>query len=108
MDRGARQHDGRQRAVGAAVQDDLDVLEEQCSILFDAGAVPDDSRMTFRGGGEILMAVVDQPHGPPRFAGEQRRVNRHDRGVFLLPAESTAGLGLHDDRLFIGQVEGTF
>src|SRR6266516_1897729 len=35
-------------------------------------------------------------------------MERYDRRILFLAAESTAGLGLNYDRLFIGQVQGTF
>src|SRR5204862_1978219 len=73
--------------------------------LLDAGAVADDPWMTLGRGGEVLVAIVDQPDRAPGLAGEERGVNRHHGGVFLLPSKSPAGLGLNHDGLLIGQLE---
>ena len=78
MDGRTREHDRGQRAICPAIQDDLDILKDQCSILFDAGAVPDDSWMTFGGRRQVLMAVVDQADRPSSFAGEERGMNHHN------------------------------
>ena len=43
------------------------------------------------------MPVVRHPHRPPGLAGEERGVDREDRGVLLLAAERAAGLLLDDD-----------
>src|SRR5438105_3748735 len=77
----------RQRAIGPTIHDDLDVLADQCSIFFDCRTVRDDTWMTLGCRREIFMPVVNQPDGPARLAGEQRGMNRHDRGILLLAPE---------------------
>ena len=62
VERAARQHDRRQRAVGAAVHDDLDVLRHEPAVARDAGPVADDRRVPLGRRGEVLVAVVDHPH----------------------------------------------
>src|SRR5258707_254894 len=100
----ARQDDGSQRAVCPAIQHDLDVLKDQCSILFDAGAVPDDSWMTLGRRREFFVPVVDQANGASSFAREERGMNRHDRRVLLLAAEPSSCFRLDYDRLLIGEL----
>ncbi len=105
VEHAARQHHGRERAVGAAVHDDVDVLGHERAIAHDAGAVADDRRMALGGRRDVLVAVVDHAHWVPRLAGQQRGVDGHDRGVLLLPPEAAAGLGLDDDRLAVAERE---
>ena len=59
--------------------------------------------MALGGRRDVLVAVVDHAHRPLRLERQQRRVDRHDRGVLLLAAEAAAGLGLDHDRLAVGQ-----
>ena len=100
--------DRRQRAVGTPVELDLDVLRDEAPVRPDRGAVRDHAGMALGAGGEILVPVVDQPHRTARLAGQQRGMNRHDRGVLFLAAEPTPRFRLHYDRLFIGQLQGPF
>src|SRR5439155_19420287 len=79
--------------------------KDQCSILFDARAVSDDSWMTLGGRRQVLMAVVDQSDWPPRLAGEQRGMNRHDRGVLLLATRPAARLRLDHHGLLIAELQ---
>ena len=108
MDRRPGQDHRRQRAIGPTIQDDLDVLADQCSILFDCRTVRDDTWMTLGCRREIFMPVVNQPDGPARLAGEERCMHGDDRGVLFLTSEPTAGLGLHYHRLLIGQLQCSF
>ena len=106
VDRRARQDHGRQRAVGAAIQHDLDILRQQCSILGDCRPVADDSWMALGRRREVLVAVVHQANRSPCFAGQQRGMNRHDGGILLLAPKTAAGFGLNDHRLVVRQVHG--
>ena len=102
-----RQHDGSQRAVCPTIQHDLDVLKDQCSILFEAGAVPDDSWMTLGRRREVLVPVVDQANGASSFAGEERGMNRHNRRVLLLASEPSSCFRLDHHSLLIGELQGS-
>ncbi len=101
MDRAPRQDHGRQRAVGAAVHHDLDVLGDQAAVPGHAGPVADDRRVALGRGREVLVAVVDHPHRPTGLPGQQRRVQRDHRRVLLLATEPAAGLRLDDPRLAV-------
>ncbi len=96
VQRSAREHDRGQGAVRAAVHHDLDVLGYEPAIAGDARPVADDRGVALRGGGDVLVALVDHPHGFLGLAREERRVQPDDRGELLLAAEATAGLGLDD------------
>jgi len=100
--------DGSQRAVCPAIQHNLDVLKDQCSILFDAGAVPDDSWMTLGRRREVFVPVVDQANGGVSFAREERGMNRHDRRVLLLAAEPSSCFRLDHHRLLIVSFSARF
>ena len=45
---------------------------------------------------QVLVAVVDHPHRPPRPPREERRVEGDHRRVLLLAAEAAARLRLDD------------
>jgi len=66
------------------------------------------ARVTLGGGREVFVPVVDQSHGTARLAGEQCRVDRHDRGVLLLATEPTPRFRLDHDRLLVGQGQCPF
>ena len=94
VERAAREHDRGERAVRAAVHDDLDVLGDEPAIAGDAGPMADDRRVALGRGRDVLVAVVDHPDGLLRLAREERGVQPDDRGELLLAAEPAAGLGL--------------
>ncbi len=98
VERAAGQHDGGQRAVRAAVHDDLDVLGDERAVAPDAGPVADDGRVALGRGRDVLVAVVDHAHRPLGLAGEQGRMQADDVGELLLAAEAATGLGLDDPR----------
>ena len=101
VERAARQHDRRQRAVRAAVDDDLDVLRHEAAVARHAGAVAHDRRMALGRRGQVLVAVVDHPHGLAHALGQQRGMDGDHRRVLLLAAEAAAGLGLDDHGLLV-------
>ena len=107
VNRPARQHDRRQRAVRAAVDDELDVHRQQPAVGVDRRAMPRSRRMPLGRGDHVLEPVVDHLHGPAGLPREQRGVTGEDRRVFLLAAESAAGLHLHDANALGRQVEQT-
>ena len=72
----ARQDDRRERAVRAAVHDDLDVLGDERAVAGHAGPVADDRRVALRRRRDVLVAVVDHPDRPLGLARQQRRVQR--------------------------------
>ena len=61
--------------------------------------------MALGGRGDVLVAVIDHAHRVTRLARQQRRVDRHDRGVLLLAAKAATSLGLDHDRLAVAQGE---
>ena len=103
MDRAAREHDGREGRIRAAVHDEVDVLGDDRPVAPDPGPVPDHRGVPLRRRGQVLVAVVDHPDGLARLARQQGGVERDHRRVLLLPAEPAAGLRLHD--LGVGVVE---
>ena len=54
---------------------------------------------------EVFVPVVDQTDRSPRFAGEQRRMDRHNRGILFLAPKPTPSLGLDDHGLLISQLQ---
>ena len=102
VDRASREDHGRQRAIGAAVHHDLDVLRDERAVVGDAGAVADDRRVALGRGRDVLVAVVDHAD---RFLGlerEEGRVKPDHRRELFLAAEPATGLGLdHACRLVV-------
>jgi len=96
MEHAARQHHRGQRAVGAAIHHDVDVLGDEPAVLRHPGPVADDRRVPLRRRGDVLVALVDHPHRPPRLEREQRGVERQHRRVLLLAPKAAAGLLLDD------------
>ena len=92
----ARQHDGAERGVRAAVEQDVDVHRRQPAVARHAGAMPNRRRMPLRRREHVLDAVVDDLDRPPRLAREQRGVARDHRRIFFLAAETAAGFRLDD------------
>ncbi len=105
VDRPTGQDDRRERAVRAAVHDDLDVLGEEPAVRGHARPVAHDRRMALGRRGDVLVAVVDHPHRTARLPREERGVEGDDRGVLLLAAEPAAGLGLDHARLAVIEPE---
>ncbi len=105
VDHAAGEDDRRQRHVGAAVQEDVDLDGRQPSVPRDAGPVPDDARMPLRRRDHVLDAVVHELDRTARLDREDGGVPRDHGGVLLLAAESAAGLGLDDADLLLRQVE---
>ena len=94
VERATRQHDRRQRAVRAAVHDDLDVLGHQPPVASDPGPVPDDGRVALRRRRDVLVAVVDHADRLLGLAREEGGMQADDRRELLLATEPAAGLGL--------------
>ena len=105
MEGAARQDDRAQRAVGAAVHDDVDVLGDEAAVGGGPDPVRDDRRVALRRRGNVLVAVVDHPDRLAAATGEERGMDGDDRGVLLLAPEPAAGLGLHDLRLRVAEAE---
>ena len=78
VNRAARQHDGRQRAVRAAVDDELDVHRHEPAVGVDGRAVPRPRRVPLGRGDHVLEPVVDHLHRPARLPREQRGVARRE------------------------------
>ena len=101
----AREDDGAQRRVGAAVEHGVDLDRRQPAVARHAGLVADDRRMALRRRDHVLDAVVDQLHRPAGLLREQRGVPGDHRRVLFLAAEAAAGLRLHDADLVARQPE---
>ena len=61
--------------------------------------------MTLRSRCEVLVPVVDEADWPSRLAGEERRMNRHDRRVLLLASEPSSGFRLDHHGLLIVELQ---
>ncbi len=105
VDRPATQDDRRQRAVGAAVHDHVDVLGDEGPVALDACPMGDDRRVALRRRREVLVSVVDHPDRLAGLSGEQGGVDREDRRVFLLAPEPATRLRLDDLRLLVVELE---
>ena len=103
VDGGAREHDGAERDVGAAVEAQVDVDGEDGAVFRHGGAVADDRRVALGGSDEILVALVDHLHRAARLAREQHGVAGQNRRILLLAAEAAAGGRLHDAHLVTRQ-----
>ena len=106
VERAARQDDRRQRAVRAAVHDDLDVLGDEPAVAGHArsggGRSPGgawSSRRCPRGGRRSSAPAA----GPCRASSAA--CSADDRRELLLAAEPAAGLGLDDPRLRVVDAE---
>ncbi len=93
---GARQNDGGERAVGAAVEQHVDLHAEDPSLAIERRPVGDAGGMALGRRRHVLGAVVEQAHRPAAGLREQRRVTGDHARELLLAAETTAGRGLHD------------
>ncbi len=105
VQRAPGEHDRGQRAIRAAVHDDLDVLRHEPAITGDARPVADDRGMALGGRGDVLVAVVDHPHGLLGLAREERRVQPDDRGELLLAPEPATGLRLDHAGRFVVEAQ---
>ena len=105
VNRAARQDDRRQRAVGTAVDDQVDVHRDQTALARDRRAMTRPRRMALGRRHHVLRAVVDELHGLPGFPRQQRRVARDDRRVFFLAAKAATGLHLDHAHLVRRQIE---
>ena len=100
VNRPARQDDGRQRAIRAAVDDELDVHGQQPAVGVDRRAVPRSRRMPLGRGDHVLEPVVHHLHRPAGLPREQRGVTGEDRRIFLLAAEPAARFHLDHANAF--------
>ena len=105
VDRAPRQHHRRQRAVGAPVDDEVDVHRDQAPVGVDRRPVPRPRRMPFGRRDHVFRAVVDELHGSTRLPREQRRMPGDHGRILLLAAEPATGLHLHDADLLGRQAE---
>jgi hypothetical protein len=91
----ARQHDGAQRRVCAAVEQDVDVHGGESAVARDARAMPDHSGMSLRRRQHVFDAVVHELHRAARLERRERGVSGDHRRVFLFAAEAAAGFCLN-------------
>ncbi len=92
----ARQDDRRERAVGAAVQEHVDLHRGQPSVSGDSRPMPDHSGMTLGRGQHVFDPVVDDLDRALALPGQNRRMAGDHRRIFLLAAEAASRLRLHD------------
>ena len=92
-----RDHGGRARGVGPAVDEDPHPHRDEPTLSRRPVLGPDPSRMPVDVPDERLLAVVDHLHGPVRPQGQHRRVDL-DREV-LPPSERAADTGEVDPHL---------
>ena len=105
VNRAAGQHDGRQRAVRAAVDDEVDVHGHEAPVSRYRSPMPRPRRMALGGRDHILGAIVNKLHRRAGLPGEKRRVAGDDGRVLFLAAEAAAGFHLHNADLVRRQVE---
>ena len=70
VDGGAREDDGRERGVGAAVDGDVDLAGEEFAVSGDGGAMARAAGVTLGGGDEVFGAVVADLYRVAGFDGE--------------------------------------
>ena len=87
VERAPREHHRRERHVGAAVHHHVHVGRDQRAVAPVARAHADDGGMAFRGGGDVLEAVVDELDRPAALPRQQRGVRADHRRVVLLAPE---------------------
>src|SRR6202162_5478087 len=92
----ARENDGGEGGVSAAVQQHVDVHGGQPAVFRYAGPMPDDAGMPLGRGEHVLVAVVDHLDRPTGLQGEQAGVPGDHRGVLFLAAEAAPRLRLDD------------
>ncbi len=105
VQRAAREHDRRQRAVRAAIQHEVDVHREQPPVAIDDGPVPRARRVALGRRDHVFRAVVDELHRAAGLPRQQRRMGRDMRRVLFLAAEAAARLHLHDAHVVPRQAE---
>ncbi len=105
VERAAREHDGGERHVGAAVQDDPDRDGAERPVAVAAGRDRDERRVALRRRLDVLLAVVDHLDGPAARLREEESVEREDRRVLLLAPEAAARDGLRHVDAFVRQGE---
>ena len=76
VNRAARQHDRRQRAVGAAVDHEVDLHAEQPAVGRHRGPMPRSRRMPLGRRDHVLGAVVDELDRPAGLPRQQRGMRR--------------------------------
>jgi hypothetical protein len=96
VDDAAREHDGRQRAVGAAVHEHVHLHSGEPAISCQAGAMADDRWVALGGRHHVLAAVVDDLHRPAALQRQQAGMGGDHARILFLAAEAAARLGLDD------------
>ncbi len=93
VDRPTGEDDGTQGGVGTAIHEEVDLHRGDRAVLLDAAAVAGDRGVSLRGREHVLVPRIDELDGAPRLERQEGGMARDHRGVFLLPAESPAGIG---------------
>ena len=102
MDGAARKHYRGKGGVGSAVDREFNFAAQNLSIFTHRRAMACPRRMPLGGGRHVFHAVVNEFHRSSTLDCQQRSVRRDHRGIFFFPAESPAGLHLHDAN-FVGR-----
>ncbi|MPL96699.1 hypothetical protein SDC9_42881 [bioreactor metagenome] len=97
------QHAGRQRGIGAAVGQRLDLLRHQPPLGVAAGAHADPERVALGAGKHAFGAAQMQAHRSARLQREKRQRRLHRQ--LVLAAEGAAGRRGDDADLVLGQGE---
>ncbi len=63
----AREDNGRQSCVGAAVNREVDLAAQDFTALADGGTMPRAGRMTLRGRRHVFQTVIDDFHRASRL-----------------------------------------
>ena len=100
VNRAAREHYRRKRAVGAPIDHEIDFHRQEFSVFRNCGFMTRARWMTLRRGDHVFGAVIDHLDRPARFARQQGRVPGDHRGVFFLPAKAATGFSLNHAHLF--------
>ncbi len=105
VNRSAGQHNWRERAVRATIDDEFDLLGEQLPIFCDGRLVSGERRMALGRRDHVLRAIIDDLDGLARFPRQQRCVSGNHRRIFFFAAEAAASLSLNHTNLFFRQSE---
>ena len=102
VNRAARKHHRRQRAVSAAINNEFDVHRQQLSVFRDRGLMTRARWMPLGRRDHVFGTVVDHLHRLAGLPRQQRRMPGNHRRIFFLAAEAAAGLSLNHANFFFG------
>jgi hypothetical protein len=103
VERAAREHDGRERDVGAAVDVDLDQEALQRPVALEARQDPRAARVALGRRPHVLETVVDELHRPAGLLSPEGGMPAMTFGYSSLPPKAPAGHRLDDPHLSGGR-----